>query len=241
VRVAWVHPSWRDLVIDRLADDAAARREFLAACGVEGALLALSTGGGRAGERVLPLLREDADWDALCGGLHALARDADDPCLVRLLGALATALAARAGADRRGELAALARTMLEDVRARWNAGHRPLTLPALEAWYEAAQWLAPPPRAPDVAPTWFELLPAPDLPDVDDMARAADWLALVELLGRYDPTTLLRLGGAKRMQTVADALAEAELPESPPASDPAEQILADYAERRLVERVLRDL
>jgi hypothetical protein len=205
VRIAWVQQSWRDLVIDRLADDAAARREFLAACGIEGALLALSTGGGRAGERMLPLLREDADWDAFGGGLHVLARDADDPCLVRLLGALATALAARVDAERRGELAALARTVLEDVRDRWDAGHRPLVLPPLEAWFDAASHLQPPPRPPDVAPTWFELLPAPDLPDLDDMVRAADWLALMELLGRYDPTRLLRLGGTERMHAVVEA------------------------------------
>ena len=57
MRVDWVHPSWRDLVIESLADDAAARRHFLARCGVDGAALALSGGGGAAGERERPLLR----------------------------------------------------------------------------------------------------------------------------------------------------------------------------------------
>src|SRR5262249_39233252 len=63
--VAWVHPSWRDLLIDELAGDAASRLAFLSRCGLDGALVALSVGGGPAGERRLPLLRADADWDAL--------------------------------------------------------------------------------------------------------------------------------------------------------------------------------
>src|ERR687885_217582 len=62
--VTWVHPSWRDLVIDELVLDAAARKEFLENCSVDGLLLALSTGGGRAGTRSLPLLVDDCDWDA---------------------------------------------------------------------------------------------------------------------------------------------------------------------------------
>src|SRR5207244_54097 len=53
--VTWVHPSWRDLVIEELAADAEARRGFLRACGIDGLLLALSAGGGVAGEPRPPL------------------------------------------------------------------------------------------------------------------------------------------------------------------------------------------
>ena len=285
MRIAWVHPSWRDLVVDRLADDAAGRREFLAACGLEGALLALSRGGGRAGERVLPLLHEDADWDAFCGGLHVLARDADDPGLVRLLGALAAALEAPVEPERRRELAALARTVLNDVRGRLDAGHRPLALAPLEAWFDAAAQLRPPPHPPEVSPTWIELLPDPDLGDEEEVGRAAEWLGLTELLREHVPDALAALGfperhaarvvilaeqATARLQAGADgdgAALEAivdrahalvpGIPDPPftpsewnlndptsPWSDPQPDVgavLAAQAERRLVERVLRDL
>ena len=72
MRVEWVHPSWRDLVIEALAEDAETRRHFLPRCGVDGAAVALSGGGGAAGERERPLLRCDADWDALGDGLYSL-------------------------------------------------------------------------------------------------------------------------------------------------------------------------
>jgi hypothetical protein len=54
-RVTWVHPSWRDLVIDHLAGDPLARRRFLERCSLD-VLLALSVGGGATGERRFPLL-----------------------------------------------------------------------------------------------------------------------------------------------------------------------------------------
>src|SRR5581483_6328154 len=75
--VAWAHPSWRDLVIGGLAEDGEARRAFLGRCGLDGVLLALSVGGGAHGERTLPLLVEDADWDALLGHVGAVVDDLD--------------------------------------------------------------------------------------------------------------------------------------------------------------------
>ena len=75
MRVDWVHPSWRDLVIEELAEDAETRRHFLARCGVDGAAIALSGSGGAEGARERPLLREDADWDALGDGLYSLCHD----------------------------------------------------------------------------------------------------------------------------------------------------------------------
>jgi hypothetical protein len=194
MRIAWVHPSWRDLVIERLADDGAARREFLAACGVEGALLALSVGGGAGGERRLPLLRADADWDALADGLHILLRDADDPDLVRLLTALAEAAGAGLDSGRGREVEALAVSSLEQVRDRWDAGHRPLALAPLEAWFDVSGRLADPPRAPAIAPSWIELLPGTDVSDPLEAARAAEWLGLTELLAQHAPDKLTALG-----------------------------------------------
>ena len=54
MRVAWVHPTWRDLVIERLAADAELRRRFLARCGPHGIVLALSTSGGAEGGAAPP-------------------------------------------------------------------------------------------------------------------------------------------------------------------------------------------
>jgi len=60
-RFEWMHPSWRDLVIEHLVTNTAARRSFLRRCGVNGIMLALSGSGGKEGKRNLPLLVEPQD------------------------------------------------------------------------------------------------------------------------------------------------------------------------------------
>jgi hypothetical protein len=85
MRVTWVHPSWRDLVIDHVAADPESRRAFLRATELPGLELALSTGGGKAGERELPLLVDDEDWDALGDAVHRLCREAPEKRIRRIL------------------------------------------------------------------------------------------------------------------------------------------------------------
>lgn len=48
------------------------RERFLHNCSGHGALLALSLAGGHGGERELPLLKHDTDWDALTDRLYTL-------------------------------------------------------------------------------------------------------------------------------------------------------------------------
>jgi hypothetical protein len=83
--IDWVHPSWRDLVIVELREYPVARRRFLSVSGVDGVTLAVSRAGGATGERTLPLLITDADWDALGDRLHELLRELEDRDLARIL------------------------------------------------------------------------------------------------------------------------------------------------------------
>lgn len=59
-----MHPSWRDLLIERLASEAKTRQEFLAKCGIEGFLLAVSSAGGVTGKRQAPLIKTDQDLES---------------------------------------------------------------------------------------------------------------------------------------------------------------------------------
>lgn len=60
--VNWIHPSWRDLVIDELARNESLRRRYLVSCGPGGIQLATSIGGGARGTRRFPLLIDEKDW-----------------------------------------------------------------------------------------------------------------------------------------------------------------------------------
>jgi hypothetical protein len=188
--VTWVHPSWRDLVILDLAADGERRRAFLSRCSVDGVLLALSLGGGREGERVLPLLADDADWDALAGRVHELARELDTDALVRLLQTLDAALSADLGERARAELEAITAELLGALARRWDAAHDVIPVRLFEAFAATATELrGTRPAPPDPGPTWRRLRPESriDPEDAEALHRLDDWLRLAGVLRWADP------------------------------------------------------
>jgi hypothetical protein len=192
--VTWVHPSWRDLVIDELAGDPEARRAFLLDSSLDGLLLALSSSGGGTGERVVPLLVEDADWDALADRIASLGGELDGPAITRLLATLAEA---RFEAPGRGdELDALAAYTLGRIARRWDTERAVIEVGLLSLWLELAADLPEPPAWPDLATTWIELLPSeqPDLDDDAELARLDEWTALAELIADRAPDAMPAFG-----------------------------------------------
>jgi hypothetical protein len=195
--IGWVHPSWRDLVIEKLRSDPAARRRFLAACGIHGVTLALSAEGGVAGERTLPLLISDGDWDELGGRVRDLLRELEDQELARLLLELAAALTAILDPAQTREAQSLATYLVNATRHAWDRACRPLPVALLEAWYALNKRVPEPAEAPGLAPTWAELHPGSlllDRPDRSELVRADDWLALARTLSKHDRNALRALG-----------------------------------------------
>lgn len=188
MRVAWVHPSWRDLVIGRLAASGPARRRFLRRCGVHGVVLSLSTAGGAAGERTLPLLVDDQDWDELADRLHRLIPQLEPGELIAVLAALREATSDLSRLTAR-ETRELARIALRRTAMLWDSARTPIPLASLEAWLELGRGLTPRPEPPSLGVTWAELLPArpPHPADRIEVERFSDWLALCALLAAYDP------------------------------------------------------
>jgi len=210
-RIEWVHPGWRDVAIEDLAGRPGERRAFLRACGLDGLALALSARGGAAGRRALPLLREDADWDALGDRLGPLLRELDDDGMERLLGLLEEA----AGRVEDPELEALARRALVLAARAWSGGLVPVA--GLAAWWGLARRFPPPPEPPDPGRTWAQLepaaLPRDGAPEALDELEA--WLGLAEILLEHRPAQLAVLGFPGRHLGLLEAAAR-ELP-GPPA------------------------
>jgi hypothetical protein len=217
--VSWVHPSWRDLVIEQLVEDDVSRRSFLRSSSLEGILLAVSTAGGSGGERLLPLLRADGDWDALADRLAVVIQEADDPGLTRLFASLAEAATAR-GEDR--ELDALVRYTLELVARRWDREGSVIPVGLLGSWFEVAALARESPTPPELAPTWIELVPTGriDPRSAVDVGRLDDWTALAELLRERAPAALSGFGFPERFEDVVGLFVE-EVETIPPESEPA--------------------
>jgi hypothetical protein len=195
--IGWVHPSWRDLVIDELRSDPGTRQRFLASCGTHGLTLALSQQGGLGGERSLPLLVADRDWDRLGDRLHELLHELGDEDLARVLLALAAALEEVSDRGQRLETQSLAAHALETSRRAWDRAARPLPAFLLEAWYALGERVPEPVAPPSLVATWAELHPGLLLlerPDRAELVRTDEWLALARTLSNYDPEALQSLG-----------------------------------------------
>jgi hypothetical protein len=232
--VTWVHPSWRDLVIEELIKDRADRQKFLRASSIEGVVLAISVAGGSLGERVLPLMQEDEDWDALSDRLAVLTRELDVPDMTRLFLSLAEAQAA-APSDERRELEALAVYALQLAARRWDRERAAIAIGLLESWFELAEILPEPPAAPQLAPTWIELMPTDriDVSSHSDLAGLDDWTALAEVLGRHAPEALTAFGFPDQHRQVIGAFVD-DVRRLSPAQEP-------LARRELLVRTLRRL
>lgn len=232
--VTWVHPSWRDLVIAELVQDRADRQRFLRESSIEGILLAVSTAGGSSGESLLPLMREDEDWDALSDRLAVLIRDLDEPDMTRLFVSLAEAQAAMPSDDRR-ELDALASYALRLVARRWNRERAVIAVGLLVSWFEFAEKLPERLTPPELALTWIELLPTDriDLNSRSELARLDDWTALTDLLIEREPDVLTAFGFPGKYREVIGAFVE-DVRKVSPAQEP-------LARRELLVRILRRL
>ena len=210
--IGWVHPSWRDLVINELREDAGARGRFLDACALHGTMLALSQEGGIAGERTLPLLVSDLDWDRLGDRVCRLADDLEDQELAQLLVAIHGMRSVGIAPSQRREARNLAACLLNAIARRWDQRHRPLSGVLVERWFALSEWAAPGPiQAPQLGPTWAELYPASPSDeglDPSELARADEWLALAQTLLRYAPDALTALGFFEHDQTLLSRLVE---------------------------------
>jgi hypothetical protein len=192
-----VHPTWRDLVIERLAGDTDLRRRFLSRCGPHGVVLALSTAGGADGERSLPLITGDGDWDALGDRIYALLPELDHAELAMVLRAMLSAVQfVTPDLMAAGEARVLARMCLERTASMWAAAGTPVLLDCVDAWLSLSDHLDPPASPDFLGPTWADLLPAalPDPKDLSEVQRFADWVTLCELLGEFSRALLEQLG-----------------------------------------------
>jgi hypothetical protein len=194
--VTWVHPSWRDLVIDELSADRALRQQFIASSSLDGLLLALSVAGGPEGERVLPLLPADEDWDHLCDRLSQLIPDLDEPSTKRLLVAFAEALDA-VEKGRRRELEATIEETLRLLVRKWTRERATPPVGLVRDWLALRSRVREQPPLPDLAAAWFEVVPATGGARAVTAAELADfgeWVGLVELLHEQAPELLRAFG-----------------------------------------------
>jgi hypothetical protein len=158
----WMHPSWRDLVIDYLANSPKVRLDFLKRCGIDGIQLALSGAGGAEGERTRPLLVSDEDWQSLQQAIQVQINNEQDAAVHGILSSLLEALLQEEYST--GDpinitvksLLVMAANATTLARKRWDHSHAPIELETIEVYRQLSELLDPLPPMPQLIPTWKE-------------------------------------------------------------------------------------
>lgn len=206
--VGWMHPSWRDLVIERLSGDASAREHFLSRCGMHGFLLALSSAGGAKGQRSTPLLVSPPDWDALGETAIRLIKLCDAYSTWIVLTALHEAILHDVKTRMTNAtaldscLGGLARRCLHACVERWASDGPDQQSRSIGLFFSISEFLDPLPPSPNLKAIWECQVEAARTeaetfdPNEADLYCSAltDWLELAAIISANEPRLLRQVG-----------------------------------------------
>lgn len=153
--VDWIHPSYRDLVIEELIQESGLRHTFLRRASLEGVKLAVSDTGGQHGNLRMPLIRSAESWDVLQG--RCLALIADDVGDREVLETLANAASGEASGGPERRWRGLLALLCGAVREKWDRESTLISAFDLRAFVRARDYAHPTPTLPDLRPTWEAL------------------------------------------------------------------------------------
>lgn len=157
--IEWIHPSWRDLLIEHLVAHPSERQGFLGRCGVPGILLAVSRAGGSAGKREFPLLTDADDWNLVAAAIGRNVPTASLREINQLFSAIIDAIhyASAAGhAELAERLGDSANRCLNTCRARWDQSGKAIPRSTLQAYYQLTVLVRPLLPGPLLKATWSE-------------------------------------------------------------------------------------
>jgi hypothetical protein len=152
--LTWTHPSYRDLVIDELGHDPTFSNRFLSCTTLSGITLAVSSGGGKRGERQLPFLTSERAWQLLAERCGNLAAKVDLRELPDFLETLSSAIVETSEAEPQEYLRRVTSDVCEILKSRWNESGRALSAEELDAYDKATVLLAPLTPAPSLFVSW---------------------------------------------------------------------------------------
>jgi hypothetical protein len=151
----WIHPSYRDLVIDELVLDPELRTQFLRRASLEGVKLAISDTGGREGLRRLPFMVSAENWEILEERSLAIVRDLDqDRDLLEVFSSAATR-SNSTDLGRRWEK--LLTAVCRAVKEKWDATAKRLDVADLAAFRTAYSAINSDLEFPGLLGTWLLL------------------------------------------------------------------------------------
>jgi len=192
--VRWIHPSYRDLVIEQLAIDINLRSRFLELMDIEGVKLAVSQAGGRRGDRRLPLLVSESDWKLLLSRSLEIVKNSDVPTAILMIRILRSATVDLPGITR-NQLLRVLEACCGAIRVRVDETQCVIKEAELRELLEATVLIDPLPVLPQLGPTWKSatssfratIKSATDGSELIDGFAVEEWVRLTDLLVKNEP------------------------------------------------------
>jgi hypothetical protein len=189
----WIHPSYRDLVIERLATHAGMRTDFIRRASLQGIRLAVSGSGGETGQRTFPLMATARDWALLEVRVREIAELASISDAVKLLVVFGEALTGSRSKEERERVLRVLRDAFSIVRRRWERGE-PTETEHLATYCKQSVILEPLVQLPDFSSAWRKRMDAlrgelkkTDVCWLSDHESADDWVTVVQLILENEP------------------------------------------------------
>jgi hypothetical protein len=212
--VDWIHPSYRDLVIEELERDALASEHFLQNCSWVGLQLTLSIAGGDRGQRRYPLMKAEKSWMIVENRLISLLNDTVSDYQIREILQAVRASLDGADEDVRDRLAKIIKACCDSLRNRLDQGQIELNERILKEYFDLTMAIVPPPPMPNAYHLWkdaqqkFEamLANAEDEPLNDDILSR--WIEVIQVVIKTDRRLLLQDGFPERYEELIQKLCE---------------------------------
>lgn len=192
--VDWIHPSYRDLVIDELATQEEMKSIFLTSASVIGISLALSEAGGLSGARVMPLLGSEQSWSLLNERCREISANFEQNDIGELMDILTGAASLQSTDDAAMKwIPKTTRDVCEIAYQRWNDSGERIAPQVLRSYGRAVLILDPRPPFPNLLASWASA--SDDLETEVSFIRIGhdldpnpvqEWVDIFDVIAEYD-------------------------------------------------------
>jgi hypothetical protein len=157
-KIVWMHPSYRDLLIDEMMVDRELRVTFLQNLSLSGYKLVLSDTGGASGKRSFPFMVDRESWDLLRESCVRLVEQSRGFSIQSMLIVVINAIKHSQDKTINQELIATLQVTLEQLFEKMNKSKNVFGLGELESYLDASLLIKPLPPIPNLDPVWVSIL-----------------------------------------------------------------------------------
>ena len=232
--IDWIHPSYRDLVIDELNNSEALQEDFLRSISLGGAKIVLTHEVLQPSGHQLLLMHDQRNWRLLCDGCIRICDSSLSFEQEALLLCLADAASTREDAEQLSQVAEIIARVCDFLRGKWLESSTPLSGSLLLAYSKASVFVSPLPPFPELRPSWRATVDRLKKSAEDNPLdpSLAELVSFVDVLKETEPRFLQQMRYPDSLEAVLDSTIQAARADlQSEIMSPTPQVLAEEADR----------